>query len=87
MDAIHTGNTSMRKYVTQSLLTDDLMTLVEAGALYEDSKVVCDETNNSDLDTNGGEILIISYTCHFVKLIESVKFKITATDSSVSVSF
>lgn len=86
MDAIHTGNTDARKALTQNLLDSDLKRLVAQGALRVESSVVCDGTNNKDLDTQGGEILIIDYTCYFVKLIERVKIRITATDSSVSAS-
>lgn len=86
MDAIHTGNTDARKSLTQNLLNADLKRLVAQGALRIESTVVCDGTNNKDIDTQGGEILIVDYTCYFVKLIERVKIRITATDSSVSAS-
>lgn len=84
MDAIHTGNTDQRKALTQNLLQADLDRLIAQSALRQQSSVQCDAANNRDIDTNGGEILIIDYTCYFVKLIERVKIRITATDSSVS---
>lgn len=83
IDAIHTGNTDARKALTQNLLAADVKRLVAQGALRAQSKVQCDDANNKDIDTNGGEYLIIDYTCWFVKLIERVKIRITATDSSV----
>lgn len=86
MDVIHTGNTPARKSLTQNLLNADLNRLKAVGALRVESSVLCSEQNNQDIDTNGGEILIIDYTCYFVKLIEKVNIRITATDSSVTAS-
>jgi hypothetical protein len=84
MDAIHTGNTDSKKQTVQNLLNNDLRRLIGQGNLKAESTVVCDKSNNQDIDTNGGEILIIDYTCYFVKLIERVNIRITATDTSVS---
>jgi hypothetical protein len=84
IDAIHTGNTDARKALTQTNLQADVERLIADGALRVGSKVQCDQNNNKDVDTNGGEYLIIDYTCYFVKLIERVKIRITATDNSVS---
>jgi len=86
MDVIHTGNTDNQKKLVQNLLSADLTRLKGQGALRKESTVQCNEANNQDIDTNGGEILIIDYTCYFVKLIEKVKIRITATDNSVSAS-
>ena len=84
MDAIHTGNTDQRKALTQNLLQADLNRLVAQDAIKIQSQAICDASNNKDLDTNGGEYLIIDMNIWFVKLIERVKIRITATDSTVS---
>lgn len=86
IDVIHTGNTDQRKIFVQTNLSADLNRLIAEGSLRVQSSVQCDNANNQDIDTNGGEILIIDYDCWFVKLIERVKIRITATDSSVSAS-
>lgn len=86
IDAIHTGNTDSRKQLAQTNLQADVERLISDGALRVGSRVQCDANNNKDVDTKGGEILIIDYTCYFVKLIERVKIRITATDGSVSAS-
>lgn len=84
MDAIHTGNTEAKRLLVYNLLNTDL-TRLKPDSLRAQSKVICDSTNNTDLRSNGGEILIVDYELYFVKLIERVSFTITATDSSVSV--
>ena len=78
------GQHDQKKALVQNLLNADLNRLKAQGALRPNSSVRCDNTNNSDLDTNGGEILIVNYDCWFVKLIERVSISILATDSSVS---
>lgn len=84
MDAIHTGNTDQRKLMTQNLLTSDLNTLIGQGAVHANSTVQCDNSNNLDINTQGGRILNIDYTLYTVSLIERVKISILATDNSVS---
>jgi len=83
MDVLHVGNTEARRLLTANLLNSDL-TRLKPEALKIGSLAQCDNLNNTDLTTNGGEILIIDYSLQFVKLIEKVKFRITATDSSVT---
>lgn len=84
MDVIHTGNTPQRRALVQNNLNTDLDRLKAQGALRMESSVRCDDTNNYDSVTNGGEYLIIDYECWYIKLIERVLIRITATDSSVS---
>lgn len=86
LNAIHTGNTGALKMSVQSLLEADLTRLIASGDIRSQSSVLCADSNNQDIDTNGGEILIIDYEIYFVKLVERVRFTITATDNSVSVS-
>lgn len=84
IDAIHTGNTDNRKIATQVNLNADLDRLKAQNAIRMQSSVICNESNNKDVDTNGGEILQIDYELWLIKLIERVRISITATDSSVS---
>ena len=86
LNALHTGNTGALKASVQNLLDADLTRLKASGDIKSQSSVLCADKNNHDIDTNGGEILIIDYEIWFVKLVERVKFTITATDNSVSVT-
>jgi len=84
IDVLHTGNTSFRKAMTQLTLQADVDRLIGAGALRPESQVICSESNNHDIDTNGGRILIIDYVMWYVSLIERISIRVTATDSSVT---
>jgi hypothetical protein len=86
LNAIHVGNTGALKASVQNLLDADLTRLKASGDIRSESSVLCAESNNKDVDTMGGEILIIDYEIYFIKLVERVKFTITATDNSVAVS-
>lgn len=86
VNAIHVGNTDALKASVSNLLNADLSRLKASGDIRSQSSVLCSELNNKDIDTNGGEVLIIDYEIYFVKLVERVRFTITATDTSVSVS-
>lgn len=85
LNAIHVGNTGDLKASVSNLLNADLTRLKAAGDIKSQSSVLCSDSNNQDIDTNGGEVLIIDYEIYFVKLVERVRFTITATDTSVSV--
>jgi hypothetical protein len=86
LNAIHVGNTGELKASVSNLLNADLNRLKASGDIKAQSSVLCSDANNQDIDTNGGEILIIDYEIYFIKLVERVRFTITATDTSVSVS-
>lgn len=86
LNALHVGNTGALKASVQNLLDADLTRLKATGDIRSQSNVLCADSNNQDIDTMGGEILIIDYEIWFVKLVERVKFTITATDNSISVS-
>jgi hypothetical protein len=60
--------------------------LISQEVLKGNSKCQCDDKNNPDDQTNGGELLIIDFDCWFVKLIERFKVRITASDSTTTVT-
>ena len=90
MDVLHTANSEVTRANVELQLQTDIDNLISQGCLRSEAEyrsyVQCDNDNNTDAVTKGGEILFIDYYCYFVKLIERVHIRITATDSSVSMN-
>lgn len=90
MDVLHTANSEVTRANVELQLQTDIDNLISQGCLRSEAEyrsyVQCDSDNNTDAVTKGGEILFIDYYCYFVKLIERVHIRITATDSSVSMN-
>ena len=85
MGVFHTPNTTAKKASVQNNRQAYLNNLIATGVLREQSTCQCDADNNKDIDTNGGEILIVDFDIWFVKLIERVHIRITASDDTTTV--
>lgn len=83
---LHTPNTTRKKATIQANRQAFLDSLISQEVLKGNSKCQCDDKNNPDDQTNGGELLIIDFDCWFVKLIERFKVRITASDSTTTVT-
>lgn len=81
---LHTPNTDRKKRMVEANRQSFIDTLISQEVLRADSKAQCNEENNKDWDTNGGEILILDFDLGFIKLIERFKIRIRATDSTVT---
>lgn len=83
---LHTPNSDRKKATIQSNRQSYLDVLIAKDVLKPDSKAQCDANNNPDNLTNGGELLILDFDCGFIKLIERFKVRITASDSTTTVT-
>lgn len=83
---LHTPNSDRKKAMIQQNRQAFLDTLIAKEVLKANSKCQCDGNNNRDIDTNGGELLIVDFDCWFVKLIERFKIRITASDQTTTVT-
>lgn len=85
---IHTEVTSdaADRLSFQEQCNSKLGQMIARGELKENSFISVGDNINTDALTNGGECLNIEADLWFKKLTERVKIKITATDSSVSVT-
>lgn len=83
---IHTPNTTNKKASTELNRQTELDKLIAQEVLRPQTLAICNDQNNQDADTNGGEILILDLDIWFVKLIESIKIRVTASDSSTTVN-
>lgn len=85
---IHTEVTSdaADRLSFQEQCNSKLGQMIARGELKENSFISAGDDINTDALTNGGECLNIEADLWFKKLTERVKIKITATDSSVSVT-
>lgn len=82
----HTPNTDRKKAMVQANRQAFLDDLIAREVLKAQSTCQCDANNNKDIDTNGGELLIIDFDMWFVKLIERFKIRITASDTTTQVT-
>lgn len=73
--------------VFETSLNEVLGDFIDSRDILSDSVAVCLDSNNSDIQTNGGEFLNIALYIHFIKVVERVRINVYATDSSVTVSF
>lgn len=87
MRAIHTDASSnpITRRVLASQMTSALSSFIGLSNLAADSRIDMSDALNNDVDTKGGQILICVGYLHFYKLVEEIKYKIVATDSSVNV--
>ena len=88
LGAIHTDTASdavMRNSFANSLqvFIDDE---ISKGNIKSNSVASCNDNDNSDPNTNGGEKLVIRLTLWFKKLVEKVNIIVVATDSTVTSS-
>lgn len=73
--------------VFETSLNEIIGDFVDSRDILSDSYATCSDSNNSDIQTNGGEYLNIELDIHFIKVAERVRIHINATDSSVTASF
>lgn len=85
---IHTEVTSdaTERLSFQEQCNSKLGQMIARGELKSESFISCGDDINTDALTQGGECLNIEAELWFKKLTERVKIKITATDSSVTVT-
>lgn len=85
---IHTEVTSdaTERLSFQEQCNSKLGQMIARGELKSESFISCGDDINTDALTQGGECLNIEADLWFKKLTERVKIKITATDSSVTVT-
>lgn len=83
---LHTPNSTRKKATIQANRQAFLSTLISQDVLKGNSYCQCDDKNNPDELTNGGELLILDFDCGFIKLIERFKVRITASDSTTTVT-
>lgn len=85
---IHTEVTSdaTERLSFQEQCNTKLGRMIARGELKSESFISCGDDINTDALTQGGECLNIEAELWFKKLTERVKIKITATDSSVTVT-
>ena len=85
---IHTEVTSdaTERLSFQEQCNTKLGQMIARGELKSESFISCGDDINTDALTQGGECLNIEADLWFKKLTERVKIKITATDSSVTVT-
>ena len=85
---IHTEVTSdaTERLSFQEQCNTKLGQMIARGELKSESFISCGDDINTDALTQGGECLNIEAELWFKKLTERVKIKITATDSSVTVT-
>lgn len=87
LDAVHTD--AAANPTTRSILNDACEDVVSQyitqGNLLEDSYFSLPASENSEPHNKKGRLLTCVLSCHFIGLVESIDFKIVATDSSISV--
>lgn len=86
LDAIHTDAASnpITRATYNVNFNQILATEIAAQNIASDSYADCGDDVNADKNTNGGEIFNLNLVIHFYKVVERVKIKVTATDSSVT---
>lgn len=86
--AIHTDTVS--DVFMRAALQNDLQAIIdnEIGARNVNplSQALVLDSENADAKTRGGELLVVDLVLYYKKLVERASIRITATDSSVSVS-
>lgn len=86
MQVFHTPNTTAKKAMVQQNRQAYIDSLISQDVLKSQSSCQCDDENNKDIDTNGGEILIIDFDLWYVKVIEKVHIRIEASDDSTQIT-
>lgn len=89
LDTIHTDTAAnpITRRVFETALNGVINGFISSQDLQSDSKAICDGTNNDDVQTQGGKLLNIILSLHFIGLVEKVNIRVIATDSSVTVNF
>jgi len=89
LDTIHTDTAAnpITRRVFETALNGVINGFISSQDLQSDSKAICDGTNNDDTQTQGGKLLNIILSLHFIGLVEKVNIRVVATDSSVTVNF
>lgn len=87
MRGIHTDAAAnpITRRVLASQMSSVLGEYIGTQDIAPDSWIDMSDELNNDVDTKGGQILLVMGYLHFYKLVEEVKYKIVATDSSVNV--
>lgn len=83
---LHTPNTPTKMASIEDDRQALINVLIDKEVLKGDSVATCRKSNNKDVDTMGGELLILDFNLGFYKLIERFKVRITASEASVTVN-
>ena len=86
IDVLHTDVAAnpIQRSAFEITLNSIIQRFVANQDLKQESNAVCDGQLNNDIDTAGGEMLIIELNLWFIKLTEKIAIRIIATDSSVT---
>lgn len=83
---IHTPNTPSKRASVELDRQSYLDRLIGIENLKSESSVTCNEQNNSDIETEGGRWLIIDFDLWFFKLVERIKIRIKASDTTTQIN-
>lgn len=89
VDVIHTdtaANAVSRK-MFETNLNNIIGQYISTQDLQADSIAICNASNNSDAQTQGGTILNIILALHFIGLVEKINIRVIATETGVTVNF
>lgn len=89
VDVIHTdtaANAVSRK-MFETNLNNIIGQYISTQDLQADSIAICNGSNNTDAQTQGGTILNIILALHFIGLVEKINIRVIATETGVTVNF